>query len=100
MITPETVYACALEGDSASQMIFKTMARSLAIGIANVNNLLDIHTFIVGGGISRSYDLFVPMIFDELEKRVFQTSQNRIEIIKATCGNDAGVLGAGFLAAE
>ena len=64
----------------------------------HVNYLLDIHTFIVGGGISRAYDLFAPIILEELQKRVFLISKNQINVIRAQLGNTAGVLGAGFLA--
>jgi len=99
-ITPERVYQAALAGDGASRMIFKTMARGLAIAIADVNNLLDIHTFIIGGGISGACKFFVPMILEELEQRVFKISREKIKIVKAQLGNDAGVLGAGLLAGQ
>lgn len=99
-ITPEIVYQHALTGDAACCLIFKTMARGLAIAIANVNNLLDIHSFIIGGGISRAFDLFSPMIMEELDQRVFIMSRDSIRLIRAQLGNDAGVIGAGFLALD
>ena len=99
-ITPEIVYQYALTGDAACCLIFKTMARGLAIAIANVNNLLDILCFIIGGGISGAFDLFSPMILEELDQRVFMMSRDSIRLIRAQLGNDAGVLGAGFLALD
>jgi glucokinase len=54
----------------------------------------------VGGGISRAFDLFSPMIIEELKQRVFVISRDCIRLIRAQLGNDAGVLGAGFLALD
>lgn len=99
-ITPEIVHKHALAGDAACLLIFKTMAQGLAIAIADVNNLLDIHSFIIGGGISRAFELFSPMIMEELDQRVFIISRDNIRLIRAQLGNDAGVLGAGFLALD
>lgn len=97
-ITPEIVYNCALGGDTASRDIFLSMAQGLAIAMANVNNLLDIEAFIVGGGISRAYDLFAPMVISEVDKRVFSVARGNIQFIRSRLGNDAGLLGAGSLA--
>jgi len=99
-ITPEIVYQHAVAGDAVSRHIFKTMAQGLAIALADVNNLLDIETFIVGGGVSRAYDLFCPWVMAELDRRVFSAAQGNIRLIRAQLGNDAGLLGAGFLACE
>ncbi len=98
VITPKIVYHYALEGDSACRMIFKTMARGLATAISDVNNLLDIYTFIVGGGISQASEFFIPFVMDELDQRLFSMSRGRIKLFRAELGNDAGVYGAGFLA--
>lgn len=99
-ITPELVYRLAGAGDEASRTVFSSMARALAIAIAGVNNLLDIHTFIVGGGISRAYDLFCPLVMDELDRMVFGLSRGRINLLRAQLGNDAGVCGAAWAARE
>jgi len=99
-ITPEVVYHHACEGDAASRMVFQAMARALAIAMAGVNHLLDIHTFIVGGGVSGAYDLFCPMVMDELNRRVFKLSRGRVRLIRAQLGNDAGMYGAAFAARD
>jgi len=99
-ITPELVYRLAGAGDEASRTVFSSMSRALAIAISGVNNLLDIHTFIVGGGISRAYDLFYPLVMDELDQMVFGLSRGRINLLRAQLGNDAGVSGAAWAARE
>ena len=59
-IDAEMVHQAALQGDAVSRDVFKQMARYLAIGISNVNNLLDIHSFIIGGAVSNAFEVFGP----------------------------------------
>lgn len=99
-LTPEIVYQLARAGDAVCRDIFKSMARGLAIAIADVHNLLDIYTFIVGGGISRAYDLFCPMVMEDIDLRVFTSARGRIRLLRAELGNDAGVYGALYAARE
>lgn len=98
LITPELIYQEAKKGDSLSRQIYEEAARYLAIGIANVNNLLDIHHFIVGGGISKGFDLFEKTLTEETVNLVFGVSKNKLAITVSHLGNDAGMYGAGFLA--
>jgi glucokinase len=99
-ITPKVVYQYALNADRACCIIFETMARGLASAIADVNNLLDIHTFIVGGGISMASDFFIPMVMEALDQKLFTMSRGQVTLIRAQLGNDAGVLGAGYMALD
>lgn len=99
-ITPEKVYRLAQDGDAVCAGIYRSMARGLAIAIGSVNSLLDLHTFIIGGGVSRAYDLFHPMVMDELERRLFRVAKGSVRVLRAELGNDAGLYGAGFAARE
>ncbi len=97
-ITPELIYREAKKGDPLSRRAYEEAVRFLAVGIANVNNLLDIHHFIVGGGVGKGFDLFGEMLREETRKLVFAVSRNRLTITVSHLGNDAGMYGAGFLA--
>ncbi len=97
-LTPKIVYQYAVNGDAVCRDIFEAMAQGLAIAIADVNNLLDIYVFIAGGGISRAYDLFAPLVMEEIDRRVFKAARGRIRLIQAQLGNDAGVYGAWHVA--
>ena len=65
------VHQAALQGDAISIDIFKQMARYLAIGISNVNNLLDIHNFIIGGAVSNALEVFRSFLLDEVTRQVY-----------------------------
>jgi glucokinase len=99
-IDAEMVYQAALQGDAVSINIFKQMACYLAIGIGNVNNLLDIHNFILGGAVSNAFEVFRPFLLDEIMRQIYTISQNKISIKVAQLGNDAGIYGAAYLALQ
>lgn len=97
-ITPKDIYTAAENNDDLAQEIFKTTAKYLAIGISNVNNLLDIHTFIIGGGVSKASHIFAEGLLQQVQENVFEISRDKISIRISRLGNDAGILGAGYLA--
>jgi glucokinase len=99
-VDAEMVHQAARQGDAAAISVFKEMARYLAIGISNVNNLLDIHHFILGGAVSNAFDVFGPFLLDEVNSRVYDISRNKIAITVAQLGNDAGIYGAAYCALQ
>jgi glucokinase len=99
-LTPKAIYTEAKNGDELCLEIFKEAARFLAIAISDVNNLLDIHNFIIGGGVSKASHIFEAGLREEVRKRVFSISKDKIRIIISKLGNDAGIFGAGYLAKQ
>ncbi|MEI6127389.1 MAG: ROK family protein, partial [Pseudomonadota bacterium] len=97
-LTPEIIYREAVRGDALSLEVYRSAARFLSIGISNVNNLLDIHTFIVGGGVSKAFHLVEDYLLAETRRRIFDVSRDKIKISVSLLGNDAGVYGGGYLA--
>jgi glucokinase len=97
-IDAEMVYHAAQNGDTVAIEVYRLAARCLAVGIANVNNLLDIHHVILGGGVSKAFNLFAPVLIEEVKKQVFHISQDRIAIVPSQLGNEAGIYGAAYLA--
>ena len=52
----------------------------------------------LGGGVSAAFDLFAPRARAEMMRRAFPVPAQRCQILKAECGDDAGLLGAAWLA--
>lgn len=98
IIDAEMVYHAAHNGDSVAIGVYRQAARYLAVGIANVNNLLDIHHVILGGGVSNAFPLFAPVLIEEVKKQVFHISQDRIVIVPSQLGSEAGIYGAAHMA--
>ena len=97
-IDAEMVYNAAQNGDTVAMEVYRRAARYLAIGIANVNNLLDIHHVILGGGVSKAFNLFAAVLIEAVKKQVFRISQDRIMIVPSQLGSEAGIYGAAYLA--
>jgi|SRR5581483_1396692 len=89
-------------GDPIALEAFSRLAFYLGIAIANVANLLDIHHYIISGGVSNAFPLFKEPLRQEVASRVFGmdrgTAVKTIRIERALCGENAGMLGAGYLA--
>lgn len=98
VIDPELVAQAALQGDSLALEVYRKLGRYLGIAIVDVINLLDIKCFILGGGISHAFPYFIGPLMQEVKERIFGISGEEIRVIKAQCGEDAGLLGAGYLA--
>jgi glucokinase len=97
-IDAEMVYHAAQNGDTVATEIYRQVARYLATGVANVNNLLDIHHIILGGGVSKAFNLFAAVLIEEVKKQVFRISQDIIMIVPSQLGSEAGIYGAAYLA--
>ncbi|MBI3621073.1 MAG: ROK family protein [Nitrospirae bacterium] len=99
-VDPAMIAQAAQAGDAAARAAYQRFAVYLGLGIANVVNLLDLRHFILGGGVSESFDLFAPRLRDEAAARIYGVAIDEIHILKARCGNEAGALGMAYLALE
>ena len=97
IITAEMVYQSAKVGDPVAQKIFQDMGRYLGIGIASLINILNPEMVVLGGKVSKSWDMFFPYTREEVHKRTLKIPAMRVKIVPAVCGDDAGLLGAAYL---
>jgi glucokinase len=97
MLTPKIIQDAAEEGDHFAQSVIEKMGKYLGAAFASVSNLLDISTFIVGGGVAG----FGKPLFDSIDtaatERVLTPLRNRVEVLPAKLKNDAGIKGASAL---
>ena len=97
-LTAKDVAAAAHRHDHCALAVFERMATHLGVGIANVVNALNPEAILIGGGVSAAFDLFAPRAREEMMRRAFPVPAQRCQIVKAECGDDAGLLGAAWLA--
>ncbi|MEV5409205.1 ROK family glucokinase [Thermopolyspora sp. NPDC052614] len=95
----EVVAAAAHEGDPVALEAFALLARWLGQGLADLAATLDPGCFIIGGGVSRSADLFLDAAREEYARRVVGRGHRPLAVIKAAeLGPAAGLVGAADLA--
>lgn len=73
---------------------WKDFGKYLGLGIANLTNILDIETFIVGGGIANAYDQFIGPTLATAKAMTYQKIANRLHLLKAELGEESNLFGA------
>jgi glucokinase len=91
--------ACAAAGDPDALWVLERFSRMLGVAIAGFVNVFEPDYFVIGGGLSRAADLFLERAVQEAEARALPALWKRVTISLARGGADAGVIGAGLLAA-
>jgi glucokinase len=94
------VVSAAEDGDPDALRIFDRFARMLGIGIAGYVNVFEPKLLVIGGGLSRASHLFLEQAEHEAASRALPALWERVEIGLAKGGSDAGLIGAGVLAAQ
>jgi glucokinase len=94
LITAQTVYDAAKQGDAVAEEIVRDTARYLGAGIASLLNILNPDTVVVLGGVTAAGDtLFVPLRA-EVRRRAFRPAVEAARIVPAELPGSAGVVGA------
>jgi glucokinase len=96
-VSGRTAFLAARQGDPAGEEVVDLYLSFVAIGAANLINILQPATLCLGGGVANegSYLLYrlQPLLAPELYKVGERTTQLRL----AKLGNDAGIIGAALL---
>lgn len=97
----EHVTALAEAGVAEALEVLDEFAWWLALGLANLANLLDPESFVVGGGLIEAGDLLLNPVRAHFEK-LSPSAGHRptIEIVAAALGESAGAVGAALLGRE
>jgi glucokinase len=97
-LTSQKVYQAGKEGDELAIEVFRRMGVYLGIGLASLINVLNPEIVVIGGGLSNGWDLFEKHMHQQVLERAFPIPARRVKIVRAQCGDDAGLLGAAKLA--
>jgi glucokinase len=99
-VTARDVVAEAHDGDPDALAMLERYADNLGVGIANVVNIFEPELIVIGGGLSMASDLFLERAWREAGSRALPALFERVRLSVARAGPQAGVLGAGLLAAQ
>lgn len=97
-LTAEKVYESGLAGDEMALEVFRRMGVYLGIGLASLINVLNPEAIVIGGGVAAGWDLFIGHVREQVAERAFPIPARRATIIRAERGDDAGLLGAAYIA--
>jgi len=95
----EHVTAAAREGDADCLAVLDELAWWIALGLANLANILDPSTIVIGGGLVEAADLLLPPVRAGFAELVMAGDQRpEVSIVAAELGERAGAIGAALLA--
>ena len=97
-LSAKIVFDEAKNNDKLALKVVDRMSHYLAVGIVNLINLLDPQGIAIGGGVSHAGEFLINKINEHIEKQLYSDHLDIAEIILAKLGNDAGIIGAGYMA--
>jgi glucokinase len=99
-ITPKSIAEAMNEGDAFARSVYEEAGTLLGVALSNVATLLDLHVFIVGGGVAGAGDVLFEAALSSLKAHVLKNQRDLVEIRRAHFGSNAGIVGAALLAVE
>ncbi len=85
-------------GDSSAKAVVDKYIKYLASGIANAINIFQPEVLCIGGGVCNEGDALLVPLKELISKEIYtRSSGDNTEIVIASLGNDAGIIGAAFL---
>ena len=98
-LTGKAITDAARDGDAVALAAFNTTGQWLGAGIASLSVILDPECVVIGGGVIDAGDILLTPIRSGLERYMpFAGKHPYPEIIAASLGNEAGLVGVADLA--
>jgi glucokinase len=99
-LSPKALAEAAAAGDATALQFWQDYGKDLGAGLSSLIYVLTPDAIVIGGGICESSQFFFPSAWAELQTRVMPTSLDGVKLLKAQLGNQAGMVGASFLAGK
>jgi glucokinase len=97
-ITTVHVSQACTGGDPLAQRIIDETGRYLGAGVVSIVNAFNPCLLILGGGIIEGFPELIKVVEQAIRKRALEASVERLRVVKAALGVDAGGIGAAVLA--
>ncbi|MFD2368642.1 ROK family protein [Brevibacillus sp. GCM10020057] len=99
-LTAHAVAKAVLQGDPVAAEVWKEVCEVTGWAVALVINLFNPQMVVIGGGVSEAGDLLLDPVRQSVERHVMKAGHEKTQIVRASLGADAGMLGAGALALQ
>src|SRR4051795_12352950 len=94
------VVKAARDGDEDARRLLEQLGTYLGVGLSGAINTFEPEYIVIGGGLSQGADLFLDRAREEANRRALPALADRVRIELAQGGANAGLIGAGLLAAQ
>jgi glucokinase len=99
-ITPETIMRAAEAGDAVAREILGRAGAALGVGVANLVTILSPDRVILGGSVARLGAWLFDPVRAAVHERCRAIPVEQVQIVPASLGGDAGVIGAAVWASQ
>lgn len=99
-ITPELIWQAARQGDPVANEIYELVGDYLGIAISNILVTIGPRKVVLAGGVAGAGDLLLNPIRRRIRAQVFMMPADQVEVVIASLGQNAGVLGVAAWAAQ
>lgn len=86
----------AREGDPAAGRVWERFADALGFALSWTVNMVDPEIVVLGGSVTESADLFLSRADAFMRRYICQSTAEKIRVVPAMLGANAGVIGAGI----
>ncbi|HDQ44485.1 MAG TPA: ROK family protein [bacterium] len=98
VLMPVDISRAADEGDALAVEVFRDTGVYLGHAIADVVNLLNLERVVIGGGVAKAGERILGPARETVHAICLRVPSNAVEIVPAQLGNDAGIIGAAWMA--
>lgn len=88
------IFDAAREGDAFSLDLVDYEAEYLALGVANILNIINPEVVVLGGGVALAGDILLNPMREKLAKYALPITLEDLKIVQGVLGNEAGIKGA------
>jgi glucokinase len=87
-------------GDKLADKVWQEIGLKIGVGLVNVIWILNPDRIVIGGGVAKAGERLFGYIRQTIRARCEKTFWEYLDVVPATLGNDAGMIGAATLALE
>jgi glucokinase len=91
--TPRDLAAAARQGDRIARNLWAELGDEIGAALANAVWILNPDTIVIGGGVAKAGDILFEPIRQSVASRTMKLIHENLNIVPATLGNDAGIIG-------
>ena len=97
-LNAEMIFKAAKKGDLTAGQTVERYLYYLSVGITDIINIFQPEILCIGGAVSRAGNQLLDPLKRMVDQQIYtRDSQVKTEIVTATLGNDAGIIGAAML---
>jgi glucokinase len=97
---PALLTQAADKGDPLAEKVWAEIALKIGVGLTNIVWLVNPDRIVIGGGVAQAGERLFNYVRQTIRARCEKTFWEKLDVVPATLGNDAGIIGAATLALE